>query len=55
MYRGVRGVRYLSKLVDHEARDQLARLQLARLGSTLERSCEHSALAAAISWSICEI
>jgi hypothetical protein len=36
MYRGIRGVRYSSKLVDQEARDQLARLELALLGSILE-------------------
>src|SRR5215211_4335214 len=50
MYRGLAGVRYLSKLVDQEAR-----LQLALAGSIFARSSEHSCLAAAISASMVAI
>src|SRR5215218_6543194 len=51
MYRGIPGGRYLSKLVDQEARDQLALLQLALLGSMFASRCEHSSFAAAMSLS----
>jgi hypothetical protein len=40
---------YLSKLVDREARDQLARLQLALEGSIFERRLAHCCCAMAIS------
>ena len=40
---------YLSKLVDQEARDQLARLQLALEGSIFERRLAHCCWAMAMS------
>jgi len=40
---------YLSKLVDREARDQLARLQLALEGSIFESRLAHYCCAVAIS------
>src|SRR5215213_3115955 len=43
------GDRYLSKLVDQEARLQLARLQLALDGSTFDRRFAHWSFATAIS------